>query len=154
LEAKAAPRRAGAPAPPSTRAVIRSPTSTAHTTARRARASQLHTVAAYFPDQPTTAEKQAAMQFLRAFPTLYPCKDCAEDMANLMEEQPPRVESRKDFSLWMCELHNHVNEQVGKAPFKCELKALDEAWRHASKACEEAQAKASAASASASRTAI
>lgn len=92
------------------------------------------------------------MQFLRAFPTLYPCKDCAEDMAHLMEAEPPRVDSRKDFSLWMCELHNHVNQQVGKAPFKCELKALDEAWRHASKACEEAQSKAAATGASASRT--
>lgn len=105
---------------------------------------QLHTVAAYYPDTPTASEKAAAANFLRAFPTLYPCKDCAHDMAVVMEEFPPRIDSRSDFSIWMCELHNHVNEKVGKPTFRCNLKELDEAWRKASKACEAAQAKAEA----------
>lgn len=111
------------------------------TDAARPRA-QLHTIAAYYPDKPTAPEKSAALGFLRAFPTLYPCKDCAHDMAAVMEEMPPRVDSRAAFSIWMCELHNHVNEKVGKPTFRCSLTELDEAWRTPSKACEAAQAGA------------
>jgi FAD-linked sulfhydryl oxidase len=107
-------------------------------------ARQLHTVAAYYPDAPSPAEKRAALDFLRAFPVLYPCKDCAHDMERAMRDAPPRVGSREDFSIWMCQLHNQVNEKVGNPTFKCELKALDEAWRHASNACLEAQARAGA----------
>ncbi|KAJ1630615.1 ERV/ALR sulfhydryl oxidase domain-containing protein, partial [Pavlovales sp. CCMP2436] len=103
----------------------------------------LHTVAAYYPETPSVTEKEAAVSFLRAFPVLYPCKDCAHDMAAAMEEMPPKVDTRAAFSIWMCELHNHVNERVGKPSFRCSLKELDETWRTASKACEEAQAKAS-----------
>ncbi|KAG8466393.1 hypothetical protein KFE25_002149 [Diacronema lutheri] len=101
----------------------------------------LHSIAAYYPDSPTDEQQQAAAQFLRAFPLLYPCKDCAHDLQIAMASTPPRLGSRAEFSLWMCELHNHVNEQVGKAPVPCDLRALDEAWRTPSKECERAQAE-------------
>jgi len=104
-------------------------------------AAQLHSIAAYYPDSPTDEQQQAAAQFLRAFPLLYPCKDCAHDLQIAMASTPPRLGSRAEFSLWMCELHNHVNEQVGKAPVPCDLRALDEAWRTPSKECERAQAE-------------
>jgi len=89
----------------------------------------LHCFAAYYPDEPTEDEKRMALAFLEAFSHLYPCKDCAEGLRVAMETSPPRVESRKEFSLWVCETHNHVNEQIGKATTPCDLAALDKRWR-------------------------
>lgn len=100
----------------------------------------LHSMAAYYPDTPTAEEKKAAEQFLHAFPILYPCKECAHDLQAAMDASPPQLNSRAEFSLWMCELHNHVNAQVGKPSIACDLRALDEAWRTPSKECLEAQA--------------
>jgi len=31
----------------------------------------------------------------------------------------PRMNSRDEFGLWMCEAHNAVNEKLGKANFDC-----------------------------------
>jgi FAD-linked sulfhydryl oxidase len=89
----------------------------------------LHSFAAYYPNEPTEDEKRMARSFLEAFAHLYPCKDCAEGLQINMREYPPKVDSRKDFSIWMCEAHNRVNEQMGKSTTKCELSALDKRWR-------------------------
>ena len=41
-----------------------------------------------------------------------------------------RVDSRRDFSVWMCELHNAVNDQIGKPTFPCDLPTLDSRLVH------------------------
>eukprot|EP00307_Rebecca_sp_RCC1486_P012739 CAMPEP_0119413466 /NCGR_PEP_ID=MMETSP1335-20130426/5547_1 /TAXON_ID=259385 /ORGANISM="Chrysoculter rhomboideus, Strain RCC1486" /LENGTH=174 /DNA_ID=CAMNT_0007438263 /DNA_START=17 /DNA_END=541 /DNA_ORIENTATION=- len=98
----------------------------------------LHTIAAYYPDTPSETDKSWALSLVRALPHLYPCKECAHDMGKALEAEPPRVSSRRDFSLWMCEFHNRVNEQIGKPTFKCDLKTLDEAWRVGTPECRAA----------------
>ena len=89
----------------------------------------LHTFAAYYPDQPSEEEQTSALQFLKAFSHFYPCKVCGEGFSHIMEEFPPRVVSRKEFSLYMCEAHNLVNEQLGKPVVDCNIEDLDKAWR-------------------------
>ena len=42
---------------------------------------------------------------------------------------PPRLGSRADMSLWLCEQHNVVNELTGTPAFPCDLAALDVRWR-------------------------
>jgi FAD-linked sulfhydryl oxidase len=34
-------------------------------------------------------------------------------------KHPPKVESRKELSQYMCELHNEVNKYLGKPVFDC-----------------------------------
>ncbi|KAJ1634316.1 ERV/ALR sulfhydryl oxidase domain-containing protein, partial [Pavlovales sp. CCMP2436] len=77
----------------------------------------------------TTQHKQATVEFLRALPVLYPCTECARDLEVAMGQMPPEVDSQEAFSLWVCELHNHVNEKMGKPRVHCNLQTLDEAWR-------------------------
>lgn len=89
----------------------------------------LHSFAAYYPDKPTDKEKALARAFLEGFAHFYPCKDCAEGLRLVMEEDPPNVESRKDLSIWMCQTHNKVNEQLGKPIQVCSLANLDLRWR-------------------------
>jgi len=40
---------------------------------------------------------------------------------------PPKVETRQDFEQWMCQLHNSVNERLGKEAFDCSK--VEERWR-------------------------
>ena len=58
--------------------------------AHRPFARQMHTLAAYFPERPTTAEREAATSFLHVLGGLYPCGHCAEDFRTSLDEIPPR----------------------------------------------------------------
>ncbi|KAJ3378907.1 hypothetical protein HDU84_007214 [Entophlyctis sp. JEL0112] len=84
-------------------------------------------MAAYYPDQPTLKEQANAAGFIRAFAQLYPCSYCAQHLQTELKTRPPRVSSSKEFSQWMCEVHNEVNERLGKPQFDCSK--VFERWR-------------------------
>ena len=102
----------------------------------------LHTLAAYFPAQPTPDQSQAAVGFIRAVAMLYPCRHCAEDFARGIEEHPPRTGSREELSVWMCEAHNRVNALLGKPAYPCILSKLDARWRTGGPNCDPGLAEA------------
>ena len=52
--------------------------------------TQMHTMAAYFPEKPTDVQREAASSFIRALGALYPCSHCAEDFRVALDESPPR----------------------------------------------------------------
>ncbi|CAL2030191.1 unnamed protein product [Caenorhabditis brenneri] len=87
----------------------------------------LHTMSVYYPEKPTEEDKTRAKNFMTLLGQTYPCDFCAKDLRKDLKESPPKVESRTDFALWMCQLHNKVNEKTGKAKFDC--KDVMERWR-------------------------
>lgn len=89
--------------------------------------SLLHSLAAYYPDRPSPRQQAEASLFLTLFSRLYPCKECAEDLRADLVESPPKVTSSKEFSEWMCQLHNKVNVKLGKPTFDCSK--VFERWR-------------------------
>lgn len=95
----------------------------------------LHTMAAYFPEKPRAEQSVYAEIYFKSLAALYPCKMCAEHMRNCITENPPDATSREALCLWVCEFHNQVNEVVGKPRFPCNIKSLDERWRHGKKEC-------------------
>ncbi len=88
----------------------------------------LHRMAAAFDKQPTPARQQEAAELVRLLGQLYPCPDCAEHFRQLLQESPPDTGDNKRFSLWLCSVHNSVNERLGKPLFPCELEAIKERW--------------------------
>ena len=76
-------------------------------------------------DVPTATQRVQARRFFDALGDLYPCATCRADF---------RVDSRASLSRWVCERHNEVNAKLGKPLVSCELRDLDERWRH-SKDC-------------------
>ena len=79
----------------------------------------LHSIAAYFPSTPSQQQQEDATNFMHLFSRLYPCQDCAEDLREDLVKHPPRVTSSKEFSEWMCQMHNRVNVKLGKPEFDC-----------------------------------
>ena len=96
----------------------------------------LHSVAAYFPSSPTVEQSSAAARFIQAIADLYPCRHCAEDFKLALESHPPRVTSRAELSVWMCEAHNRINRRLGKPEFSCRLEDLDARWRNGGQDCD------------------
>ncbi|KAG0355219.1 hypothetical protein BG005_005855 [Podila minutissima] len=87
----------------------------------------LHTMTAYYPDKPSAMEQSTMKSLLSSFSQFYPCGHCAEHLRQEMKVSPPKVESRKELSWWMCGMHNKVNEMLGKEIFDCNK--VDERWR-------------------------
>lgn len=64
-------------------------------------------------------------RLIEGFSWLYPCSVCATDFRDKIREQPPELDSRKDFALWMCMQHNLVNEKLMKPKFNCTMRRLE-----------------------------
>jgi len=81
-----------------------------------------------YPEKPSKEVQNSALQFISSLALLYPCPYCAKDFRACIIKNPPRVESRDAFSIWLCEQHNEVNKKLGKPVFPCNVEALDRRW--------------------------
>jgi mitochondrial FAD-linked sulfhydryl oxidase len=87
----------------------------------------LHTAAAYYPVNPSPQHRRSMLSLLQSLPVLYPCNYCAEHLGGEMKKNPPDVSGRAQLSKWLCDVHNEVNERLGKDKFDC-ARAL-ERWK-------------------------
>ncbi|KAH7105952.1 FAD-dependent thiol oxidase [Auriculariales sp. MPI-PUGE-AT-0066] len=89
----------------------------------------LHTSAAYYPIQPSPAQRSHMLSLMRALPALYPCGHCAEHFGEQLRVTPPdaAVANRTTLSRWLCERHNEINDMLGKSAFDCSK--TEERWR-------------------------
>ncbi|KAF2895642.1 hypothetical protein ILUMI_10531 [Ignelater luminosus] len=87
----------------------------------------LHTMAANYPDNPTSEDKNDVKQFFNVFSKLYPCEHCAADLREELKGDPPIVKDQEAFSQWLCRLHNKINVKTGKSEFDCSK--VNERWR-------------------------
>lgn len=46
-----------------------------------------------------------------------------------------RVANRKEFSIWICQQHNQVNEKLGSSVFPCNVEDLDNTWKKGVPGC-------------------
>ncbi|XP_034251254.1 FAD-linked sulfhydryl oxidase ALR [Thrips palmi] len=87
----------------------------------------LHTMAAYYPDNPTPQQKNDMKSFFNSFSQFYPCEVCAKDFQQELRLQPPNVENQKGLTKWLCDMHNIVNVKLGKQSFDCNR--VNERWK-------------------------
>ena len=59
------------------------------------------------------------------FSHVYACVICADDFRVEIAKSPPKLDSRKDFAIWLCNQHNLVNKKLGKPSFTCSMRRLE-----------------------------
>jgi len=86
----------------------------------------LHSVAAKYPDHPSDNDKESVRNLVAALGQHYPCKLCRKHLKQQLRElRPIAVDTRQELTVWMCELHNMVNKDIGKKLFDCNPFHLD-----------------------------
>ncbi|RCK59511.1 Mitochondrial FAD-linked sulfhydryl oxidase ERV1 [Candida viswanathii] len=81
----------------------------------------LHSIAATYPEQPTTKQQADMKLFLSLFAGFYPCWFCAEDFQRYISKNEPKTQTQDDLGKWLCEAHNDVNKKLNKPQFNCDL---------------------------------
>lgn len=77
----------------------------------------LHSLTLNYPLEPCQKDKNEIMDFLNAFGKILFCDVCKVHFNRNLRENPPRLDSRKDFFEWMVDVHNEVNGRTGKKAF-------------------------------------
>lgn len=101
----------------------------------------LHTMSLYYPEKPTQEQQGKMNTFMHTFAEFYPCKCnfrssvCAAHFTKDITDNPPKVASRQDFAVWLCERHNSVNSLLGKPTFDCSYQSLFKRWRDGGEHC-------------------
>mmetsp|Transcript_93372 Transcript_93372/g.166062 ORF Transcript_93372/g.166062 Transcript_93372/m.166062 type:complete len:156 (+) Transcript_93372:39-506(+) len=84
----------------------------------------LHSLAAHHPERPNAAEEAQAQAWLASFVQNYPCSHCAAHFVEVCDAMPPRTGSREQYSVWWCEAHNKVNEELKNETRACDPQKL------------------------------
>ncbi|KAG2431215.1 hypothetical protein HXX76_009743 [Chlamydomonas incerta] len=87
----------------------------------------LHAAAAAYPAAPSGRQQALMRGLVEGLAEFYPCELCREHLREQVAASPPRVESGPALNLWLCGLHNEVNEMLGKPLFDCSR--IGERWR-------------------------
>ena len=79
----------------------------------------MHIVALGYPVSPTYSDKKAAKEFYDSLQVLIPCPTCRNHYTSHLAKIPigPSLDSRKDLFRWTIDLHNEVNEMLGKRKY-------------------------------------
>lgn len=85
----------------------------------------IHIVALGYPKEPTYTDKRAAKDFFESLAHLIPCPYCREHYTVHLQKMPitPHLDRKEDLFRWTVELHNVVNQSLGK-PAYTEAEAL------------------------------
>lgn len=85
----------------------------------------LHSIAATYPEKPTSAEQNQMLSFIQIFSNIYPCWYCAQGFRKWMSkpENDPKahLDTQDKFGRWLCAAHNVVNKRLEKPEFDCNL---------------------------------
>lgn len=88
----------------------------------------LHRMAAAYDKEPTPEAIADMQTFFRLWGQFYACSECAAHFREMLAAHPVDARSNRHLSIWLCEVHNMVNERLGKPAFPCTIEALSERW--------------------------
>lgn len=76
--------------------------------------SFLHCVVMTYPVRPSATKQKEMTEFLMHFGKVLPCKLCRSNFVNYVARHPIRAATRIQLRNWIIDLHNAVNERLGK----------------------------------------
>lgn len=79
-----------------------------------------HVVAAAYPKTPTLEDKEHFKLYYDSFGYILPCHECKDNWNVILEQNPlteASLSTRITLSKWVFDVHNLVNENLGKSPY-------------------------------------
>ena len=82
----------------------------------------IHIVALGYSKNPTYTDKTCAKEFYESLAFLLPCSICREHYKGYLQEKPIStfLDSRTDLIKWTIQIHNKVNQMLGKPEWTLE----------------------------------
>jgi len=79
----------------------------------------IHIAALGYPQEPTYSDKKAMKEFLESMQSIIPCPICRKHYVSHLAKMPisASIDSRNDVFRWTVDLHNEVNEMLGKRKY-------------------------------------
>ena len=74
----------------------------------------IHSIAVNYPNNPSPIEKETTKKFYTLLGEVLPCLYCRQHYQNNIKILPINVESKMQLLDWTINLHNMVNESLGK----------------------------------------
>lgn len=77
----------------------------------------LHTMSFNYPVNPTKKDKKCYKKFILNLKSVLPCKYCRINLSKNLKSLPlteKNMKNRSTFSKWVYDLHEHINEMLGK----------------------------------------
>jgi hypothetical protein len=74
----------------------------------------MHIVSLGAPATPTKDEQEGIRAFYESLRVVIPCPHCRNHYTQALSSMPIRLQSRADLIEWVYEIHNYVNQQLGK----------------------------------------
>ena len=93
----------------------------------------LHTLAAYYPEQPTAAEQESARQLFLALAQFYPCEVCAEDFRDSVAANPPRYDDVVDCLCVVVDVGSRALSYPDRSYLSIRLFCI--VWNHGKRWC-------------------
>ena len=79
----------------------------------------LHSIANALPDNPNNEKKELMKKFMYGLARSYPCKICGGHLLKMLNKKGVKINSRKEFGEYLCNIHNIVNKVLNKTDFDC-----------------------------------
>ena len=79
----------------------------------------LHSIANGLPDNPSEEEKKLMKKFMYGLAKSYPCKVCGGHLLKMLDKKGVKINSKKEFGEYLCNIHNIVNKVLNKSEFDC-----------------------------------
>ena len=74
----------------------------------------MHIVSLGAPVSPSAEEQAGIRAFYESLQVVIPCPVCREHYKQALVAMPLRLQSRAELIEWVYEIHNYINEQLGK----------------------------------------
>ena len=77
----------------------------------------LHTISFNYPVKPTKEQQKYYLEFFTSLKNILPCKYCRDNYDKNLKILPlttKQLKSRETFSMWLYEMHELVNKNLGK----------------------------------------
>lgn len=80
----------------------------------------MHIVSLGASATPSKEDQEGIRSFYESLQVVIPCPICRQHYKQALKTMPPRLQTRAELVEWVYDIHNYINEQLGKPQYSWE----------------------------------